>query len=256
MSDNQKARELLENIEWNAQDIRLRLPVCPVCFHTKERGHADSCELNQALAALQAQPCKIELLKDYIAVNDGNMSQIVFREKHGINRKDFDKIAYAISDPTRQAQPICKTCGGSGRKEVKPKPTIEQLEKFQSDGIKLEIMPDGRALIPCPDCPAQSCATCKGTGKRKVPMFPYDKPNHYKIIDCPDCPPALAGELSKNLKKLEIDCMLSGEYRMWVQQAQEACDHLDQQAKTIEAQGQRIEELEAEIKALKGGSPD
>lgn len=54
----------------------------------------ECCVLRGQIKQLEAG--KIELLKDYIAVNQGKMSQLFFCKKHNVSYQEFIEIAYVI----------------------------------------------------------------------------------------------------------------------------------------------------------------
>lgn len=82
--------------------------------------------VDQALAELTKQPDVLEIICDYIKVNEAQMSQAFFAEKHGIPLHEFMKVSYALEaskpEPTELAAYL--------RQEVVPKlPSLESINK-------------------------------------------------------------------------------------------------------------------------------
>ena len=100
---------------------------------------------------------------------------------------------------------------------------------------------------------AQPCETCRDSG-----FIPQNQ-GHNTVVDipCPDCQQPPAGEFVKELRNRinNPNNYIDHWHQKRDAMSLKACDRLDQQAKTIvaltqarEAQGQRIEELEARLK--------
>lgn len=132
---------------------------------------------------------------------------------------------------------------------------IELLEKVRR---KLDRGVRSRKITECIDqalaaLQAQLCATCKGTGERKVTLFPFDNSAHYKVVSCTDCQPVRAGDFTAKFRS-QLDkyvwpdgkTIASPAIKDIFNSGREACDRIDQLEAIYEAQGKRIEELEAE----------